>query len=308
MTRKTLCIIFAAVVAVCSIAAAFAAEKDNSADYDAAVELLAAEGLTPVAETALTEGRGVAAGVEQGLMARESALPLWELGARTMLEQQQAARAAEEEAQTRIRRSAYLAVYDGALLIRTATLRKAPDADSAALRTLVEGKAAKLLDITEEGWYKVSFGGKTGYIRPEDCRGVRYSDYEGTAAAMDVTEAMIAYARTWLGTPYVYGGSSKAGTDCSGFTMAVFGEVGYSLSHGARSQYNAAEHVSVAERQRGDLVFFTSPGESGITHVGIYLGNGAFIHASCSQGVTIDNINNAYYSACYYGAGRIISE
>ena len=135
-----------------------------------------------------------------------------------------------------------------------------------------------------------------------------YDDYRGTAAAMDVTASLLRYARTWIGTPYGYGGASQSGTDCSGFTMAVFGKYGYSLSHGARSQYAAGTPVTVAQRQAGDLVFFSGPGSSLIEHVGIYLGSGLFIHASTSQGVVIDNIYDSYYGTYYYGAARVIFE
>ena len=114
---------------------------------------------------------------------------------------------------------------------------------------------------------------------------VHYADYEGTSATNTVREELIAYAYTYLGTPYVYGGSSYSGTDCSGFTMAVFAKFGYSLSHGASDQYYAATSVSSEERQAGDLVFFDTFG--GISHVGIYLGGGQFIHASSSGGVKV---------------------
>lgn len=133
---------------------------------------------------------------------------------------------------------------------------------------------------------------------------VHYADYEGTSATNTVREELIAYAYTYLGTPYVYGGSSYSGTDCSGFTMAVFAKFGYSLSHGASDQYYTATSVSSEERQAGDLVFFDTFG--GISHVGIYLGGGQFIHASSSGGVKVNSLYESYYAACYLGAGRIL--
>lgn len=162
---------------------------------------------------------------------------------------------------------------------------------------------ARLNDY-QDGWYQVTFGQSTGYIPAEYAQPVHYADYEGTSATNTVREELIAYAYTYLGTPYVYGGSSYSGTDCSGFTMAVFAKFGYSLSHGASDQYYAATSVSSEERQAGDLVFFDTFG--GISHVGIYLGGGQFIHASSSGGVKVNSLYESYYAACYLGAGRIL--
>ena len=110
-------------------------------------------------------------------------------------------------------------------------------------------------------------------------------------------------AKSFLGTPYVYGGSSYSGTDCSGFTMSVFAAFGYSLYHGASDQYAQSTPVSSAEREAGDLVFFNT--EGGISHVGLYIGGGCFIHASSSRGVTVDSLSG-YYADCYVGAGRLL--
>ena len=79
-------------------------------------------------------------------------------------------------------------------------------------------------------------------------------------------EELIAYAYTYLGTPYVYGGSSYSGTDCSGFTMAVFAKFGYSLSHGASDQYYTATSVSSEERQAG----FSIPSVASATWASIW--------------------------------------
>ena len=125
---------------------------------------------------------------------------------------------------------------------------------------------------------------------------------------MDLHEALIDYAYTWLGTPYAWGGSSYSGADCSGFVMAVFGEFGYSLSHSATAQYNCATPVSSAERQAGDLVFFSSYDTAGIDHVGIYLGNGYFIHSSSSRGVIVSHLSDYYWCDHYLFAARLLEE
>ena len=305
MIRKRICLLLACSALWGCLVVAHAADVDTAA-YDRAAELLSENGIAPTAETALTQGRGMAAAEELGLLAEGEPVMLSQLGALALVEQQARQQAAADAAHEELLRSAYLALYDGVVLERSTTLRSAPHGDASALRTLAAGKAAQLRDITEDGWYKITFAGTTGYVSADACRGVDYDDYKNTPAARDLTAELLAHARTWLGTPYVYGGASKSGTDCSGFTMRCFAAVGCSLSHGARSQYAAAKPVTVAQRKAGDLVFFTGPGQSGITHVGIYLGSGRFIHASTSRGVTIDNIDGPYFSRYYVGAGRIL--
>ena len=175
---------------------------------------------------------------------------------------------------------------------------------------------ARLLDVYDDEWYEVSYGTDTGFVLAEYCEPVHYADYEGTSATSTLIEDIIAKAYTYLGTPYRYGGSGYSGTDCSGFTMAVFGAFGIGLPHGATlgvsvprtatSQWNAGyEKVSKSELQPGDLVFFATGG-SGIGHVGIYLGGGQFIHASTSSGVIVSSLYESYYARTYLYAARLI--
>ena len=120
--------------------------------------------------------------------------------------------------------------------------------------------------------------------------------------------ALVSYAEQFVGqVPYVWGGSTTSGWDCSGFVMYVFAQFGISLPHGASDQYASCTPVSDAERQPGDLVFFSTY-TSGISHVGIYIGGGLFIHASSSYGVTISSLGNSYYASCYLFSGRLIND
>lgn len=111
-------------------------------------------------------------------------------------------------------------------------------------------------------------------------------------------------AHRFMGTPYVFGGTSESGIDCSGFTMRVFMMNGIKLPRTADVQYGVGSAVGRGKEEAGDLVFFETycPGPS---HVGIYLGGGNFIHASSSRGVTVANLSDSYFKSRYLGAKRV---
>jgi cell wall-associated NlpC family hydrolase len=108
----------------------------------------------------------------------------------------------------------------------------------------------------------------------------------------------------WYGVRYRRGGNTKSGVDCSGFTVAVYSAVyGMTLPRVAREQYRISRKISTTELQEGDLVFFNTTG--GVSHVGVYLGNNRFIHATVSRGVMVNSLFENYYLKRYIGAGRI---
>lgn len=113
--------------------------------------------------------------------------------------------------------------------------------------------------------------------------------------------------RSWLGAPYRYGGHSKQGTDCSGMVMEVFKAVyGKSIAHNSADIYN--KHCKKIKRDQlseGDLVFFSFVKSGKISHVGIYIGDNKFVHASSSKGVIISDLTSRYYEKGYVGSGRV---
>lgn len=119
---------------------------------------------------------------------------------------------------------------------------------------------------------------------------------------------VVAYAKGFLGCRYISGGTSPNGFDCSGFTQYVFSHFGYSIARVASAQNSNGTAVDRSNLQPGDIVVFLDYGKSRIGHVGIYIGDGNFIHAANpSRGVVIDNLNsNSYYNQRYVSARRIV--
>lgn len=109
-----------------------------------------------------------------------------------------------------------------------------------------------------------------------------------------------------IGTPYVTGGTSFNGFDCSGFTSYVFAKMNIDLPRQSSSQYQVGDAVSKGDLQAGDLVFFNTSG-SGVSHVGVMVNSYQFAHASTSKGVRIDNLSMDYYQNRYVGAKRVMS-
>ena len=129
-------------------------------------------------------------------------------------------------------------------------------------------------------------------------------DYQTEGLAKDKS-ILINFVNQWLDTPYKYGGMSKSGVDCSGFSSIVMREVyDIILPRTAEEQYNSGEKIWDSWLSTGDLVFFKNFRGHGIDHVGIFLGNNQFAHATESNGVIVSDLNENYYRNQYVGACR----
>lgn len=161
------------------------------------------------------------------------------------------------------------------------------------------------------GWYKVKYNGQIGYIR-SDLVTLLEKPYCNTGSssgssyqAVSLGQQIATYAQKFVGYPYVYGGTSPSGFDCSGFVQYIYRQFGYSINRTATAQLANGTSVSYNNMQPGDLVFFGSG--SSACHVGLYIGNNKIVHAANSQkDVCITDLSDSWYANRYMGARRIV--
>ncbi|MCI9120170.1 MAG: SH3 domain-containing protein [Oscillibacter sp.] len=250
-------------------------------------------------------------------------------------------------------------------------LRSEPSTEASIVTTLEKDLTVAILDSAEEGWYRVAYNGKSGYVSSEflvqadnsafetygrvNASGVNVrdmasldgevlnnlglgsgvtviglengwysitstygdgyirSDYisltNSEPAAPGSSSGVVDFARQFLGTRYSYGGASPSGFDCSGFTMYVYKQFGFSLPHTATGQWQSGlgtRVYSLGELQPGDLVFFNDPSRNAgkaCSHAGIYIGGGQMIHSSSSRsgGVIYSDLTSGYYNTYFVG-------
>ena len=118
---------------------------------------------------------------------------------------------------------------------------------------------------------------------------------------------IVSTAQSFMGVPYVFGGTTPGGFDCSGLLQYVFKENGLSIPRLADEQYNLGTSAAVSQLVAGDLVFFTTYTE-GVSHCGIYIGERKFLHASSSRGVTVDSLDNEYWKTRFVGARKVVGD
>lgn len=204
----------------------------------------------------------------------------------------------------------------GRVAYEAVNVRSGPSTDTACLTTVYAGNRVSITGFSY-GWYQVNANGYTGYIRSDLLEIVEGPSAGGNAAAVSVSAGapasssagvydIIAYAKNFIGVPYAWGGTSPYGFDCSGFVQYVAAHFGYTIGRTAQEQSGYGPYVSYGNLQPGDVIFFTNTYYSWetITHVGIYIGDGNFIHC-CNRGVTINNLSESYYGSRYYSAARI---
>lgn len=209
-------------------------------------------------------------------------------------------------------------------------MRSGPSTDNEILKNLVLNDEVTITGEDGE-WYKVTFEKQDGYVakrlvsdkktettsrsdvdrKIEEVNDVQKQEVEKDVSTKDestIGAKIVEEAKKYLNVPYVYGGSSKNGFDCSGFTMYIYSKFGKSLSHSARAQSNVGTYVSKSNLRPGDLVFFKDyPSMNGIGHCGIYIGDGNFIHASSGTGycVKISTLLSGSYYNRYETARRL---
>lgn len=194
----------------------------------------------------------------------------------------------------------------------TVNFRSAASTSSTVLGELKNGTAVTVLS-TSNGWSKVSYAGKTGYISADylvtasSGTAITPSNNAASVSISAKRQSVLNYAAQFLGVPYVYGGSTPSGFDCSGFTSYVFKNTVGSIPRVAQAQYDATTRVSRDDLLPGDLVFFGSS-TSSISHVGIYVGSNQFIHAPSTGDVVKYSSLTGSYATRYQGAGRVIFE
>lgn len=180
-------------------------------------------------------------------------------------------------------------------------VRSYPSTSSTVLTQIPQGAVATI-DGVNRGWYRVTYNGVQGYISPDYVEVVPVTQTPQSTVT-SVTSSIVDYAKQFIGTPYVYGGSSPSGFDCSGYTSYVYKQFGITLPRTSSSQYNYVAKVSRNELKPGDLVFF---GSGSVSHVGMYIGNNQFIHSpSSGKTVCIESMGSSYYTRNYIGAGRV---
>ena len=159
------------------------------------------------------------------------------------------------------------------------------------------------LEGVYEGWYKVTYAGNTGYVSSDY---ITITTEPTTASSSALGEQIVALAKQYLGTPYVLGGNGPSSFDCSGFTKYIYAQFGYTLNRTATDQLQNGVSISRDELQPGDLVFFRYRTSKPVSHVGIYIGGGEFIHASTNRYmVQIDQMNSGHYDNVYVYARRV---
>ncbi len=192
-------------------------------------------------------------------------------------------------------------------------LREKASHEANILNALAAGEVADVLSI-ESDWINVSYAGQEGYVFAEYVTIDRGSKPNFVFAESEnpIVNEIISYAKQFIGTPYSWGGTDlQKGVDCSGFVYSVMKAYGTTLNRSSSDMIKNGPIVQRSQLLPGDLIFFDTEGSNNgqISHVGIYIGNGKFIHSSSAPrawGITISNLEDDYYTARYVAANRVL--
>ena len=212
-----------------------------------------------------------------------------------------------------------LSVGDHARVAADLNLRYDPSMSGGVAAVAPSGTVVEITGGLSNGFYAVDWDGLSGYMHGDYLSltdkaltkrggsGEDPGDGGGGSNPTPTGNAIVDYAMQYLGYPYVWATHGPSSFDCSGFTYwVVLNTLGINISPGTSAQINYGTPVSRSSLQPGDLVFFQNTYTWGLSHVGIYIGNGKFIHAENeSTGVVISDLSSQYYSSRWYGARRV---
>lgn len=190
----------------------------------------------------------------------------------------------------------------GYVLSARLNVRPQPTTDEERIAVAARGTKVSVLSVKDE-WAKVKFdNGTAGWVNRG---GLRMPPVAGDDDP-DLGHRAVRLALAVVGSPYVRGGASRGGYDCSGLVYSAYRQLGIRLPRTARDQYGVGTAVSRGNLRPGDLVFFKNTYRRGISHVGIYVGNDRFVHAvRPGRGVAVTQLSDSYYADHYAGAYRV---
>ncbi|MCI5970460.1 MAG: C40 family peptidase [Oscillospiraceae bacterium] len=207
--------------------------------------------------------------------------------------------------------SAFAANNQGVVIADVLNVRSQPQIADNVVGALYNGQRVDIL-ANDGAWYQINYNSIPAYVHSDYIliRSAELTSRDGNDAEKRGTigEEVVEFAKQYIGTPYVYGGSSPSGFDCSGFVYYVYKNFGVTLNRVAADQSKNGYVVDRSELMPGDILLFSRTLDGYITHVGIYVGDNQFIHSpQTGKSVEIVSLSSGYYNYGYVGARRIFN-